>query len=63
VLLPILVVDEEDRTAWRLDAADSWTRAAECAWAPNVTFETPWRFAPDPVSAGLLRWMVDDVTR
>ena len=63
VLLPILVVDEEDRTAWRLDVADSWTRAAECAWAPNVTFETPWRFAPDPVSAGLLRWMVDDVTR
>jgi len=63
VLLPILVVDEEDRTSWRLDAADSWTRAAECTWAPSVTFETPWRFAPDPVSAGLLRWMIDDVTR
>jgi hypothetical protein len=63
VLLPILVVDEEDRTLWRLDVANTWMSAAECTWAPSVTFETPWSFAPHPVAAGVLRWMVDDVTR
>ena len=63
VLLPILVVDEEDRTLWRLDVANTWDSAAECTWAPSVAFETPWSFARHPVAAGVLRWMVDDVTR